>query len=284
MKKIGINLSLDDFLNKKSSISALDKTNKDSSSSFTFFCWNIGNPSLKRAGKQAVWLRKQSTDVFVLTECKLSEGCLFLEKYFRAYGYQVVFPKPEGNEYGVLIASKHPIIPTEFSACVNYLRARVVSVKVPYFADGLEIICVYVPSRDSSYEKKEKKKRFLNSLIGALETSPTFPYRIFCGDLNILEPDHIPHYSIFEDWEYDFYRALAKYQLSDAFRHFYPKTQEYSWVGRKGDGYRYDHCFVSLDLLHLVRDCYYLHEPRIEKLSDHSALITEFVLRSSEEG
>ena len=263
----------------------MERQNVNSPTTFVLFCWNIGNPSLERAGKQASWLRKQLADVLVLTECKLSKGCLFLEKYFQAYRYQVVFPKPDGKEYGVLIASKHQIVSTGFSAQVDYLRSRVVSVsvKVPYFADGFEIIGIYVPSRDSSYEKKDRKKRFLNSLLGALETTPTSPYRIFCGDFNILEPDHVPHYSIFENWEYDFYRALAKYQLHDAFRHLNPKTQEYSWVGRKGDGYRYDHCFVSLDLLSLVRDCYYLHEPRAEKLSDHSALITEFILRSPEE-
>jgi len=247
---------------------------------FSIFCWNIGNPSIQRASTQAQWLRKRPEDVFVLTETKLSKGCIFLKRYFEAYGYNVVFPKIEKREFGVMIISKSILTSTKYSECISYLRSRIASVKI----NGLEIIGIYVPSRDSSYEKKEKKKRFLNSLLGALETSPTFPYRIFCGDLNILEPDHIPHYSTFEDWEYDFYRALVKYQLSDAFRHFCPKTQEYSWVGRKDDGYRYDHCFVSLDLLPLVRDCYYLHEPRVKKLSDHSALITEFVLRSPEEG
>jgi exodeoxyribonuclease III len=250
---------------------------QDTMSSFTLFCWNIGNPSLERAGKQAAWLRKQPYDVLLLTECKQSEGCRFLERYFQAYGYQVVFPKPDGGEYGVLFASKHPMATTRFTSHVTYLQSRVVSVKLPVSAEEVEIIGSYVPSRDASDEKKQKKKNFLSNLLTAFEKAPVSPNRIFAGDFNILEPDHLPHYSFFEAWEYDFYRRLADYQLRDAFRHLHPNDEEYSWVGRTGDGYRYDHCFVSSPLLPLVRACSYLHEPRFEKLSDHSAQVTEII-------
>lgn len=251
----------------------MEECNVTASVSFTLFCWNIGNPSTLRAGKQAEWLRKRQENVLVLTEAKRSEGCALLERYFQAYGYNVIFPKPEGNEYGVMIVSKCLLKPSSFSNSVNYLRSRVASVKLYLSDNELEIIGVYVPSRDSSYEKTQKKKLFLKSLSNALETNSIFNKRIFCGDLNVLEPDHVPHYPFFEDWEYDFYRSLTKYYLIDAFRHLNPGVQEYSWVGRNGDGYRYDHCFISIDPL-LLRKCYYLHEPRELKLSDHSALIT----------
>jgi exodeoxyribonuclease III len=33
--------------------------------------------------------------------------------------------------------------------------------------------------------------------------------------------------------------------MADAFRHLHPHACEYSWVGRTGDGYRYDHAFCS---------------------------------------
>lgn len=248
---------------------------------FSVFCWNIANPSLERATKQAEWLRKRHEDIIVLTEAKQSEGCVFLKHYFQTYGYNVIFPKPEGKEFGVIIISKHLLIPSNFSAKVNYLQARVASVKLNFPNGDLEIIAIYVPSRDSSIEKIEKKKHFLNSLTNALETSPELSRRIFCGDLNILEPNHIPHYPFFKEWEYNFYRNLTRnYQFKDAFRHLYPSVQEYSWVGRTGDGYRYDHCFISNDLLPLLKQCYYLHEPRKIKLSDHSALITEIIFKT----
>lgn len=252
-----------------------NRTQNLSHDSFSVFCWNIANPSPQRAGQQALWLRQRPEDVLVLTEAKKSEGCLFLEKYFRAYGYNVVFPKPEGTEFAVMIISRKSLIPSSFSDQIKYLRARVASVKLDFSDGQLEIIGVYVPSRDAGYEKTTRKKRFLDELTSMFKITQGFPRRIFCGDLNVLEPNHIPHYPFFTDWEYDFYRNLTKYQLRDAFRHLDPDIREYSWVGRTNDGYRYDHCFVSIDLLPLVQKSYYLHEPREKRLSDHSALITE---------
>lgn len=49
-------------------------------------------------------------------------------------------------------------------------------------------------------------------------------------------------------------------------------------VGRTGDGYRYDHAFCSHSLRDLITDCGYLHQPREQKLSDHSALTLRFNL------
>ncbi|MBT9147990.1 MAG: hypothetical protein DDT32_01759 [Syntrophomonadaceae bacterium] len=242
--------------------------------SFSLFCWNIANPSAQRAGKQAEWLRKRPENVLVLTEVKRSEGCMFLERYFQAYGYNVIFPKPEGNEYGVMIVSKSILRPSSFSNSANYLRSRAASVKLLLSDNELEIMGIYVPSRDSSYEKTQKKKLFLKRLSEALEANSITDKRIFCGDLNVIEPHHVPHYPFFQDWEYDFYCNLTKYKLADAFRHLNIGVQEYSWVGRTGEGYRYDHCFISSCLVPLLRKSYYLHEPRELKLSDHSALIT----------
>lgn len=248
---------------------------------FSIFCWNIGNPSAQRAGKQVEWLRKRPENVLVLTETKRSEGCLLIERYFQAFGYNVIFPKPKGNEYGVMIISKFQLELGNFSISQENLKSRAASAILHLPSNELEIIAIYTPSRDTSYEKTQKKKCFLKSLSEALKKNHTSKNRIFCGDLNILEPDHIPHYSIFKDWEYGFYSNLKNFNLFDTFRHLNPEVKEYSWVGRTGDGYRYDHCFVSINLLQFLRKCYYLHQYRDLKLSDHSALITNLEIKQS---
>jgi exodeoxyribonuclease-3 len=46
----------------------------------------------------------------------------------------------------------------------------------------------------------------------------------------------------------------------------------HSQVGRTGDGYRYDHAFCSRSLVDVLRTCDYVAEPRLSRLSDHSAL------------
>jgi exodeoxyribonuclease-3 len=69
------------------------------------------------------------------------------------------------------------------------------------------------------------------------------------------------------------YRALTTdHGLVDAFRHLHPTDREYSWVGRTGDGYRYDHALCSTSLQAAIRACRYDHRPRADRLSDHSAL------------
>lgn len=228
--------------------------------------WNISNPSLIRATRQANWLLKGAFDIITLTETKSSNGCLYLKDRLESFGYHVIFPKPGKNGYGVLVASKINPNLTGFSGRVNY-GSRVVSTRIPFLTGELEIIAIYVPnSRD------ENKKRFLLSLLSDFDSTPQLPFRILCGDFNVIEPDHFPRYSKFEDWEYNFYNSMIRYQLRDAFRHLNPKAQEYSWIGRTGDGYRYDHYFVSDSLLPLVNRCGYLHETRNLRLSDHSAM------------
>lgn len=66
--------------------------------------------------------------------------------------------------------------------------------------------------------------------------------------------------------------ALRSRGLADAFGTVSPGVQAYSWIGRTGDGYRYDYLHVAPALTSLIGECDYLHETRQRKLSDHAAL------------
>lgn len=70
------------------------------------------------------------------------------------------------------------------------------------------------------------------------------------------------------------YRALLGGGLVDAYRQMQPVANEYSWVGKTGDGYRYDHVFVSTSLAGQITDCTYLHACRVgpDAFTDHSGL------------
>ncbi len=76
-------------------------------------------------------------------------------------------------------------------------------------------------------------------------------------------------------WYEDDLVKFTKNGYSDAFRHIYKDKIEYSWFSHQGNGYRYDHFYISNDLLPLVKDCYYLHDWREEGLSDHSPMVLE---------
>ncbi len=58
----------------------------------------------------------------------------------------------------------------------------------------------------------------------------------------------------------------------------HPQAVDHSWFGRSGNGYRFDHVFVSRQHRGLPRTCRYLHQPRLEGLSDHAAMTVTLTL------
>lgn len=242
------------------------------STGISLLTFNIGNPSPERAQRQLAWLASRDEQVLVLTETKASVGCKLLADAFASVGYTVCFPQPGPGEYGTMIVARVATTPDPFSDRIGYLAARAAAVVLPAPDGPLRVIGLYVPSRDASPEKTERKRRWLACCDTALANIAGTP-TILLGDLNILEPSHKPRYPFFAPFEYDFYQALVGiHGLTDAFRYLHPEAAEYSWVGRTGDGYRYDHAFCSRELAGLATSCQYLHQPRSDKLSDHSAL------------
>lgn len=116
------------------------------------------------------------------------------------------------------------------------------------------------------------KKTYIEEIEKYLGSSGKQEY-IIMGDLNIIARDHVPHYTSFFAWEYDFYDNILLNGYTDAFRYCFPGEQEYSRVGRTNNGYRYDYCFVSSKWKPHLCYCEYLHEPRSCRLTDHSAVV-----------
>jgi len=243
---------------------------------FRIFCTNISNPSLARAKKQFKILKEAKYDVLVLTETKDSSGCNYLIDEFNSSNYYTIFDKPSGNEYGVLIVSKHKITKSFFYSEGNYLHPRVQGVNVLFGSISCELIGVYVPSNDR--KKILRKKRFIDELVGNLNAKKV-SNRILCGDFNSLEPNHFPKYGMFRKWEYDFYNKILFSGLIDAYRKLYPNKNEYSWVGRTGNGYRYDHFFISKNIEFNLVDTFYCNNLKKNNLTDHLSMVLEMEVR-----
>ncbi|MEY8410211.1 endonuclease/exonuclease/phosphatase family protein [Lachnospiraceae bacterium 62-26] len=244
---------------------------------------NIGNPSLERAKRQCDWLKERSEDVFVLTETRESQGCGYIKEYFRQYGYDlfsmgtslgysVNAPISRTGELGVIIISRCKIRSNvSFFSEESIYFSRMVESVIKAGERELDIVGLYVPSRDRSDAKIRRKREFIDGVIKYLDRSRR-KNRIIIGDFNVLDRKHIPHYSNYFEWEYGFFDQLETLGYVDAFRYLYPDGQEYSWVGRTDDGYRYDHCFVSVELKEHLLNCEYIHETRKLRLTDHSAI------------
>ncbi len=229
---------------------------------------------------QLEWLARQQIDALILTECRDSQASRQIVREFVSQGLHVRFRLPESGDYGALLASRHQFEQSAFESQIEYLGPRVVSAYFPHHV--VEIVGVYVPSRGfDTGPRLAKKKQFLDVLATAL-LSPLHQGapRVLCGDLNVLERDHVPSYKYFQEWEYSFYERFEILGYRDAFRSKYPDRREHSWLGRGGAGYRYDHAFIPKQLAKVPFDCFYLHEPRELRLSDHSALILEWEVRN----
>ncbi|MHA5049514.1 tyrosine-type recombinase/integrase [Streptomyces sp. SD15] len=76
-------------------------------------------------------------------------------------------------------------------------------------------------------------------------------------------------------------RVARGRRVPGRFRALNPQAAEYSWVGRTGDGYRYDHAHASKALATALRACAYVHDVRTgqDRLTDHSALSVSLAVR-----
>ena len=98
--------------------------------------------------------------------------------------------------------------------------------------------------------------------------------------MNILDRSHIPRYPIFQDFEYEFLERLAELGYVDLHHRFLPSQPGYTWIGRTGDGYRYDYIFVRSELVPKTLSFEVLSEPRSSGLTDHCGLLASFDLEA----
>jgi len=137
--------------------------------------FNIGNPSPERARRQLAWLISRDEHVLVLTETKASAGCQLLAGAFTAAGYHVTYPEPGPGEYGTMIISRVAAAPDGFGDQIGYLPARAAAVILPAPGGPLRVIGLYVPSRDASVEKTERKRKWLAACDAALASAAAVP-------------------------------------------------------------------------------------------------------------
>jgi exodeoxyribonuclease-3 len=247
------------------------------SSQIRILNWNIRNPSLKRAELQANWIIENGANIVILTEAKNSEGGAHINSLLEGAGFDVLPLPPANKDYCVIVATRgFPSRVWDLDA--TFLTHRIGSVVCETSLGDMKIVGLYVPSRGPMERRNIDKRIFqeqITKLLCSLTSSGQISNLIIGGDLNVLEREHIPQYSVFGEWEYSFYDSFIESGLTDAFRLLHPQEHEYSWFGRLGDGYRFDHLFITRNLSPYVKQCTYLHAPRIDNLSDHSAMYLE---------
>ena len=237
---------------------------------------NIGSAALGRAERILYWLQNRPEDVFVLTETSSGAGTKLILDAFRKRGCVIASNDFASKERGVAIVSKITTS-NDYSKSFTFttIPERVAALHVDKDGFQFDIIGLYVPSRNQQHDKIIKKQRFIESFVRDVEEIPreVLTRTIICGDYNVVSRDHFPRYRKFMAFEYDFLETLHDLSLIDAFALLNPSTQEYSWVGRTGDGYCYDYFNIGENIQKKVKACVFHHDARDDQgITDHSAL------------
>jgi exodeoxyribonuclease-3 len=235
---------------------------------------NIGAASPERARQLLAWLAGRPEDILMLTETSAGPGTEYLLDQFRHAGYAVVKTPDADGERGSALISR--------VALLRELTEDLSAISVPCRIAGavldseptIAVLGVYVPSRDRSVAKTDRKQRFIQSLIDTYDQLPPDLARrtVIGGDYNVIARTHHPLHPGFLPFEFGLLDSLRSRGLVDIHDQLSPGVQAHSWIGRTGDGYRYDYLHVSQDLAHLATTCAYLHETREQKLTDHAAV------------
>jgi len=233
---------------------------------------NIGAASLDRAKTLLRWLAARPDDVIILTETSAGPGTAYLLDQFRQAGYAVVNTCDEIDR-GAALVSRVPVLdPEPFPPTAVTIPGRIAAAVLDT-SPPVIVVGVYVPSRDRSTTKTERKQWFIASLLDVLAglTDQQRAHLVLGGDYNVIARTHQPLHAGFLPFEFGMLDTLAGLGLIDAHEQCNPGVQAHSWIGRTGDGYRYDYFHIGRALVRLLDGCVYLHETREQRLTDHAA-------------
>jgi exonuclease III len=247
--------------------------------------FNAQHASPGRAHRQAAWIAGQeNADLVVVTEVGAGPGGQALTEALAEHEYHsVLAPEPALPDYRAVLASRGPAL-VPVTSGIGAFPYRGPAAALDFAGQVVGLLGLYVPSRGPQRRRNQNKRAFQDAVATAL---PGFLARfggpvIVAGDLNVVEPSHVPHLPVFGVWEYRFYRSFIDAEMTDAYRTAHPDTSDHSWFGRSGNGYRIDHVFVTRQHQAQVIDCAYLHTPRHQGLTDHAAMTLTLRLTTSD--
>ncbi len=229
-------------------------------SSLKVISWNIRQGGGSRVKSICQHVTQWKADILVFSEFRNNESGRQLRTQLLKMGYrhQWVTGAPS-QENAAAIFSLIPGDSSLFPESDPNYGHNILAARFPAFT----VIGAYLP---------HKKKHVLLSFLKQYIMNHSQPI-ILVGDYNTGINGVDQKGSSF--WYEDELKELEKVDMLDAFRHVHGPVKEYSWYSHKGNGYRYDHTYVSLSLRPLVKSCFYDHNVREDKTSDHSAMVLE---------
>ena len=209
------------------------------------------------------WLLRQRAQVLVLTEFRNNAAGLELLAALCRGGLthqRVSTGRPGINALAVAATQPFEAVPGAL-ARLDPLRL------LPLRFAAFELVALHLPNL-------EAKLPHWSALLRLAHREPA-PARLLMGDFNtgsdMLDAARGPFaFHGAEHWA-----GLEALGWVEAWRHLHPRGRQYSWYSQRGRGFRIDHAWISTALQPSLRGARYLHQPRLQRLTDHSALLVE---------
>ncbi len=218
--------------------------------------WNIQQGGGSRVQSILNKLINSKSQILILSEFRNNKNGRLIRQVLldAGYRYQVV-SAADADTNAVAIFSKVPCNSQLFNDTGLDFSYDLALIDIGV----IHIIGVYLP---------HKKKHKLFDLL--IEHAQRDVPLIIAGDFNTGKNFIDQKGDSF--WYTDKLLQLEKSSMIDAFRALHGDQESYSWYSHQGNGYRYDHTYVSQVLRPTLQACYYEHSWREEKLSDHSPM------------
>lgn len=219
--------------------------------------WNIRQGGGKRVYPIIQSIVDLKAHIAILSEFRNNRIGKQIREYLEKAGYVHQYvTQASAQQNSVLIASKMEGQPSYHRGFDENFPDNLIEVDYGSFG----VIGMYLP---------HKKKHILFDLL-IQQAGRDLPM-IMAGDFNTGKNFIDQKKDSF--WYTDKLQSLEDQGMVDAFRHLHGSVKEYSWYSHQGNGYRYDHTYVSELLLPLVKACHYIHDWREAGLSDHSPML-----------
>lgn len=221
--------------------------------------WNILQGGGTRVTDICQAIIHLNAEIVCLNEFKNNEAGLKIRTTLMKAGFvHQLVGHANSDVNTVLTASKLPFSGNHFSLTEKDFPAGIVRADFSAFS----IFNMYLP---------HKKKHKLFELI--VQEMAINDHGIFVGDFNSGKQfiDQLENSFMYSEY----FDKMERFDYIDAWRHINGDSREYSWFSHQGNGFRYDHTYLHQNLKPIIKNCTYLHDWRLSKLSDHSPMLLE---------
>jgi len=230
--------------------------------------WNILAGGGRRADDIVKTISAHAPDIVTLQEFKRGSAEAQIIDGLTGMGLKFIhIPETTAKENTILIASKYgfdagPFLP-EPNTPLHLLEAYFSAESLGF---ELSLIAVHFPQKKAQIPLFRALQEDSESLLKM--------NAVIIGDMNCGIPLIDSDSKSFVATHY--YQDLLHSGWVDSWRRRHKETREFSWVSpRTGNRFRYDQILASHQFDERIRTVQYDHEPRENKISDHSLMVLE---------